>query len=619
MCGIAGYVAPAALDGAAMVSALHHRGPDARGEYATEFSGRQVFLGHARLSIIDLSDAGRQPMFAGDGRIALVFNGEIYNFLALRDRLLRDVPLSSRTDTEVVLRLYELMGLRCLAELNGDFALAILDQRIGKLFLIRDRAGVKPLYYSETGGRLLFGSEIKALVAGGLRPELAVEGLQRYFVFKYTPGNDTLFRGVKRLPPGHYLEHDLASGTSRVVRFWEPAFHTPGNRSYAEAQAELRELVADATRLRLMADVPVGNLLSGGLDSSIIASLIRGNERITHYCAAQSEADTRIEGTTSDVHFAKRLAAEWGLRLEVVSTGAANITPGQIGTTMRFGDDLIADAAMIPSYLIMRGAAGTSKVFLSGMGADEIFLGYSGHQLSLLWYWIERLSVPRGWLRGLAGLSQGRGAFKAFRRYLYRLGKYAGYPAWRHGVFNIVGDFENSAAVVPGDREGLERLLAAYYPEGADPFECAKRFEYENFLQKNLGYVDRMSMANSVEVRVPYLDHRVMDFAWSLPRHYKLDDRGRAKRVLVDAFRADLPDYIVRRRKAGFGMPIRSMFGSSARVLELLDIEGLRAIAPFDTAHIHRLITSHAAGLEDNSSIIYALISFQEWHRIQFG
>lgn len=618
MCGIAGYLSRRTLDGPAMVSALRHRGPDARGDHAVQLLGKQVFLGHARLSIIDLSEAGRQPMFADEGRIALVFNGEIYNFQELRERHLGDVQLHSRTDTEVILRLYERMGLACLDELNGDFAIAILDQRVGKLFLVRDRAGVKPVYYCGDAERLLFASEIKALVAGGLRPELDREGLQSYMVFKYTPGNDTLFRGVKRLPPAHYLECDVASGATRLVRYWQPGFEARSTLDYREAQAELHGLVADATRLRLIADVPVGTFLSGGLDSSIIASLVRGESRITHYCASQSMEDSRVEGTTPDFLYAQRLAGDWGLRLQPVDIGGANITPEQIGITVQFGDDLIADAAQIPSYLITRGAAGTSKVFLSGMGADEIFLGYSGHQLTLLWQWIERLRVPRGLLGLLTGLKQGRGAFKSFRRYLYRLGKYADYPAWRYGIFNIVGDYENSAAVIPGNREAIEQRLAGYFPEGADPFQCAKRFEYENFLQKNLGYVDRMSMANSVEVRVPYLDHRVMDFAWSLPRHYKLDNRARAKRVLVDAFRGEVPDYIINRRKAGFGMPIRSIFGAPGRALELLGLEGLCQIAPFDAAHIRGLVDRHAAGLEDNSSIIYALISFREWHRAHF-
>jgi asparagine synthase (glutamine-hydrolysing) len=619
MCGITGYVARERPDGDAMVASLRHRGPDARGGSSFEVAGRTAFLGHARLSIIDLSSAGHQPMFAAGGDVALVYNGEIYNFEVLRDRLLKDVALASRTDTEIVLKLYERHGLDCLAELNGDFAIAILDRRSAKLYLVRDRAGVKPLYYALDGERLLFGSEVKALLAGGLRAELDGPGLQRWFVFKYTPGNDTLFRGVRRLPPGHYLEYDLSTGRARELRWWTPPFHAPTTLDYGEARAELARLVGDATRIRLIADVPVGTFLSGGLDSSIIASCLRGDDRITHYCASQSEAATRAEGTTSDWHYASRLAADWGLQLRPVDIGSGDVTRAQVATTTHHADDPIADAAQIPSWLITRGAAGTSKVFLSGMGADEIFLGYAGHQLALLWSWLERSPVPGFALRRLARIDQGSGSFKAFRRYLYRLGKYAQYPAWRYGIFSLVGDFENSAAVVAGDRESLAALLAGYFPEGEDPFECYKRFEYENFLQKNLSYVDRMSMANSVEVRVPYLDHRIMEFAWSLPREWKLSATGKAKRVLVDAFADVLPSYVIRRRKAGFGMPIRSIFGSRERVRALLDFGLLAGAAPFDLDHVSRLIDSHADGREDNSPIIYALLSFQEWYREWFA
>jgi asparagine synthase (glutamine-hydrolysing) len=257
-------------------------------------------------------------------------------------------------------------------------------------------------------------------------------------------------------------------------------------------------------------------------------------------------------------------------------------------------------------------------VFLSGMGADEVFLGYGGHKLTLAWQWLDRLPLPAAFMRSVGRIDQRRGAFKAFRRYLYRLGKYDRYPNYRFAIFSIIGDFENSAAVIDGDRQDLEEFLAGYFPQGEDPFECFKRFEYENFLQKNLGYIDRMSMANSVEVRVPYLDHRLMEFAWSLPRSWKLSHLGKAKRILVDAFADILPPYIVQRRKAGFGMPIRSLFSSRDKVYELLDLDYLSAQAPFDRRHIRGLIDAHANGREDNSPIIYALISFQEWHRLYF-
>ena len=204
---------------------------------------------------------------------------------------------------------------------------------------------------------------------------LALENLQRYFVFKYMPGSETLFRGVLRLPPAHYLEYDIGRGAQRLVRYWSPDFNRRDESSYADAKEELRGLLRDATQMRLIADVPVGSFLSGGLDSSIIAGVLRGNDRITHYCATQSSSDTQEDKAISDWHYAQRLAGDWRLRLQPVDVGTGNVTSEQISTTVKFGgDDLIADAAQIPTYLITRGAAATSKVFLSGMGADEIFL-----------------------------------------------------------------------------------------------------------------------------------------------------------------------------------------------------------------------------------------------------
>lgn len=614
MCGIVGFVSSVRRDGPAMVRALHHRGPDSSGVHESETHGKQVFLGHTRLSIIDLSEAGSQPMFNQDGRIAIVFNGEIYNFRELRSRYLRDRSFRSATDTEVLLGLYELLGLKCLDLLIGDFAIAILDGRRRKLVLVRDRIGVKPLYIWRRAGDLVFGSEIKSLLAGGVEPVLAQENLQSYFVFKYVPGTATLFRGVERLPPGCYLEYDLQTAAVEVVRYWQPDTATDGQLSYDDAQLRLRGALEDATRLRLVADVSVGNFLSGGLDSSIVASIVRDQPQISHYCAQQSAADVAQEGTTSDYAYASRLADEWQLKFKAIDIGAANTTLDQIGTTTFYGDDLIADSAQIPTYLITKGAAGSSRVFLSGMGADELLLGYSGHILALLDSYLGVIpgnSVIRSFL---AGLAQGRGRFKNARRYLYRLGKYRAYT-YRSGIYSLVGDYENSMALVEGDRERIEEILGSYFPRGGDPFEGFKAFEFDNFLQKNLAYTDRMSMANSVEVRVPFLDHRVVNLAYSLPRSYKLGPFGKGKRVLKAAYRGIVPDYVVNRRKAGFAMPIRSIFSSREAVASLLDRDLLAQATPISLAAVDGVVERHVLGLEDNSSIIYAVLSFQEWYR----
>ncbi|MFZ0008387.1 MAG: asparagine synthase (glutamine-hydrolyzing) [Steroidobacteraceae bacterium] len=613
MCGIAGYVSAAARDGPAMVRSLAHRGPDAHGEYLTAIAGRQVFLGHTRLSIIDLTAAGTQPMFSADRQTVIIFNGEIYNYRELRREFLRDHAFRSGTDTEVLLALYERMGLECLQHLNGDFAFAVLDLRGRRLQLVRDRVGVKPLYTARIGRDLVFGSEVKALIAGGVRPVLDRDQLQSYFIFKYVPGEDTLFKGVRRLAPGTWLDYDLETGEIRSERWWRPDVTSRSAASYTEAAEQVAALVTDATRLRLVADVPVGNFLSGGLDSSIIASVIRHERQIAHYCARRSDQDRQFEGTSSDFDHAERLARAWSLRLQPIDVGAVQMTSENIRRTVTFADDLIADSAQIPTDLITRGAAASSRVFLSGMGADELFLGYPGHALTLLDQHVRSVPGAGGVVRWMARVEQGRGAFKSFRRYLYKLGKYYDYPEYRAAIFSLVGDFAVSASVVNTDTKAVSEFLAGYFPPGGDPFEAFKRFEFDNFLQKNLSYTDGMSMANSVEVRVPYLDHRIVNLAHSLPRAYKLSLSGGAKRVLRRAFRDVIPDHIQRRRKAGFAMPIRSLFASRERIDGLLNVGLLVEATGINATAVNELIGRHIAGVEENSSIIYALIALQEW------
>jgi asparagine synthase (glutamine-hydrolysing) len=596
-----------------MVRSLAHRGPDAHGEYLAAVAGQQVFLGHTRLSIIDLSPAGTQPMFSADRQTVIIFNGEIYNYRELRREFLSDHAFRSSTDTEVLLALYERMGLKCLQHLNGDFAFAVLDLRARRLQLVRDRVGVKPLYTAKIGRDLLFGSEIKALVAGGVRPVLDREQLQNYFIFKYVPGEDTLFKGVRRLAPGSWLDYDLDTGETRAERWWHPDIASRSAASYGEAAEQVAALVTDATRMRLVADVPVGNFLSGGLDSSIIASVIRNERQIAHYCARRSDEDSQIEGTSSDFDHAQRLARDWSLTFRPIDVGAVEMTMENIRRTVAFADDLIADSAQIPTDLITRGAAASSRVFLSGMGADELFLGYPGHALTLLDQRLRSVPGSGAVVRGIAQMDQGRGAFKSFRRYLYKLGKYYDLPEYRAAIYSLVGDFAVSASVINTDTRGVRGFLAGYFPPGGDPFEAFKRFEFDNFLQKNLSYTDRMSMANSVEVRVPYLDHRIVNLAYSLPRSYKLGTWGRSKRVLRTAFVDVIPDHIQRRRKAGFAMPIRSLFASRERIESLLNVGLLVEAARINATAVNELIDRHIAGLEENSSIIYALISLQQW------
>lgn len=619
MCGISGYISKKQFNEDGLKNILFHRGPDNFGTIKKICANKHVFLAHNRLSIIDLSSAGDQPMCNFNNSISVIFNGEIYNYQTLKKEYLREYNFRSNTDTEVIVCLYDKFGITFVDKLVGDFAIAILDTRLSKFFLIRDRVGVKPLYYYFQNNDLVFGSEIKSIIAAGIKPELAENNIQKYFIFKYTPQDDTLFKNIHRVTPASYLDFDLLKNTLKKKRYWDLEKNEIYEKmTYSDTKLHLYSLVDNAVKLQLMSDVPVGVFLSGGLDSSIIASFLKNHADITHYCARKDEKDIQKEGTTSDFYYALRLAKEWNLNLQEIPIGSNEANLEIIKKTLCFNDDLIADGSQIPTYLITNQAKNSSKVLLSGMGADELFLGYAGHMLTLMSSKLDMFPpfLSRNFARFLRSINQGKGRFLAYRRYLHRIGKYYNYPSYKYGMYNIVGDFENSSSVYKGDKEETIQMFAEYFPEGHDIFDSMFIYELENFLVKNLHYVDGMSMANSVESRVPFLDHRIIEFAYSIPRKFKLSDLGNTKKILKDTFASTVPEYILKRRKAGFGMPLRSILSERRNIDNLLDIGFFSDFNGFSVPDIHRIIDNHLHGREDNSSIIYALISFQEWHRL---
>ena len=619
MCGITGYISNKKWDTSKMLEVLHHRGPDNQGEYTEEVAGKNIFLGHKRLSIIDLSEGGHQPMISDDQQIILTFNGEIYNFLELKTQFLTGVNFKSNSDTEVLLKLYELKGIDFLHQLNGDFAISILDKKLNKLFVIRDRLGVKPLYYYQNENDFFYASEIKSILAAVNKAELNKECLQQYFTFKYVPENNTLFKNIYRVPPGHYLTYDFESKKESKTKYWESKPNAVyEDLDYKTAQEKIYGLIEDACRIRLIADVPVGTFFSGGLDSSIIAHFVKGNSNIKHYCAAKDEKDLKKEGTTSDGHYAKKLAKEWKMDLELINIGGKQLSKELIQKTVHFNDDIIADGSQIPSYLITEKAAKKSTVILSGMGADELFLGYAGHQLLLLDSTLNKLpkAFTKPLFKGFSNLNVGSGSFMAYKRYLQKLGNYNQRGNARYGFYNIVGDFDSSRIIFKEESQTIIPFISSYFPEDENPFEGLKTFEQSNFLVKNLHYTDRMSMANSVENRVPFLDHRIVEFANSIKRSYKLSNTGKSKRILKDAFAAHLPDDITKRRKAGFGMPLRSLLSDKEHLNKLLDVDFFGSFDLFSVKGIEFIIDQHIKGLKDNSALIYALITFQEWYKM---
>jgi asparagine synthase (glutamine-hydrolysing) len=616
MCGILGSVRSEQGDFDDAIATLSHRGPDDCGSLTFKLGYRRISLGHTRLSILDLSDQGHQPMSSTDDDCHLVYNGEIYNYHSLADQYNLKPLLKSRTDTEVLLHLLLRFGPESIPLLQGDFAFAVLMRESNKLYLVRDRLGVKPLYYSLADGDLYFGSELKVFDAMGCAILENHADLSSYFAFKYFPGEVTPFFGVKRLPPATYLEYDIQTGSAVIHTYWKPDYSSINPVPYGEAVQSLRAHLQAAVEDRLIADVPIGTFLSGGLDSSAIAYFLRERKDVEHHCAKKTQSDLKNEGTSSDAYFAERLSREWGLKTHYYDIGFDQADEDLISTTVYYGDDLIADGSQIPSYLITKNAATVSKVLLSGMGADELFLGYGGHLLTLLSSYMDRLPafMRRMLSTRMASLHPGKGRGKGYKRFLVKLGRYESYGRNKYGLYSIVGDYERSCSVLRVGNDPMQ-YITPYFESTDDPFNALTRFEMDNFLVKNLHYFDRMCMANSVEGRVPFMDHRLVEFALSLPVEYKLSPFGNSKRILKDAMKGLLPEYILNRRKAGFGMPLRSVFSERRKLDGLLQIDYFGGMQDFNTDNIIALADEHIAGVNDNSSILYALVSYRIWRQ----
>ncbi len=612
MCGIVGFVAKSleGINAAAALESLVHRGPDSGDYIAETCAAHQVYLGHRRLSIIDLSTAGNQPMT--EGPATLIYNGEVYNFEELRATYLAGETFHSKTDTEVILKLYLKYGSDFVSKLSGDFAIAILDRQKQKLMLYRDRMGVKPLYIYERNGVFAFASEIKAFKSAGLSLSLNEGGIGRYLAFKYSPGTETLHAEVRRLKPAEMLEIDLHTGKKRSEKYWELSKEiVPFKGSYDDAKAELSHLLETAVKSRLIGDVPIANYLSGGLDSSIIAHYLKGGNNV-HYCAVKNASDLKAEGTTSDGYYARKLAADWGLDLRQIPIGQDTLTAENLHNAVHACDDLIADGSIIPAMLIAREAAADHRVVLSGMGADELFLGYNGHFLLRLSQMSQRIPGLNPLVgTAMRSVNAGKGPFKAYRRYLQKWGNNIG-KDYEPSRYSLVGDVDSALSVFNGDA-GFDEFVAPYFPSGKDPFDALFEFEMENFLVKNLHYLDGSSMAYGLESRVPFLDHHLVTFAAGLPVEYKLNWKMKSKKILKEAYADVIPRYVTHRRKAGFGMPLRSLLAKKEVLDAFLPVEYFADQAYFDGDAIRGLVEAHRSGRQDQSALIYALICFRVW------
>jgi asparagine synthase (glutamine-hydrolysing) len=605
---------------ARMTDSLIHRGPDDSGYHLAPGLG----LGHRRLSIIDLQ-GGHQPQFNEDRSVAVVYNGEIYNYRELTAELTRRGHVfRSQSDTEVIVHGWEEWGAGCVEKFRGMFAFALWDQSQETLFLARDRLGIKPLYYAVLAdGRLIFGSELKALLRHPDLPrEIDPEAVEDYFAYGYVPDPKTIYRGVAKLAPGSWLTWRRGQGQPDLQSYWEPRFEQQADPSAAEAGEQLVDLLRQAIELRMVADVPLGAFLSGGVDSSSVVALMAGlSDRPISTCAIGFDRQDYDE-----TDYAAEVAAACGSDHHVsqVAADAYDL----VDRMAEIYDEPFADSSAIPTYRLSGLARERVTVALSGDGGDEVFAGYRRYR----WQHYEELVRGRlpARLRGALFGSLGR---------LYPKLDWAPRPLRAKATFQALardsaGGYFHSLAVVPdGQRQGLyspamSQGLQGYHAQevvrrhmtgtdGGHHLDRAQLTDLKTYLPGDiLTKVDRASMAHSLEVRVPFLDHKLVEWAAGLPPDLRLRG-GAGKYILKKAMEPRLPRRILEREKMGFSVPLAHWLRGPLRheVRQSLTGARLRETEIFHMDAVTKLLDQHQSGTRDHSAALWALVMFEAFLR----
>ena len=599
-----------------MTHTLQHRGPDSDGFLVDE----DAMLGMRRLSIIDLA-TGEQPISNENGTIWVVFNGEIYNFQEIRKSLEQaNHRFATKSDTEVIVHAYEEYGERCLEKFNGMFAIAIWDQNRKRLFLARDRVGIKPLYYWFDRQQLVFGSELKAVRAHPDAPgALNAAALDAFLSLEYIPGGQTIYQDIHKLPPGHYLT--MQDGEIRIVQYWDlAAREVPADE--AACIELLTELIDDSVRLRMISDVPLGAFLSGGIDSSTVLAFMNRhsnrpvktfsigfNDKTYNELAAAGEVAQHFN---TDHHYQV-------LEPEIDS---------MVERLVRQFDEPFGDFSIFPTYLVSKLAREHVKVVLTGDGGDEIFAGYDTYvaqRLSRYTRWLPE-SLRRQGLPGAMNLVPPQRAKKGLINKTKRWVEGAALPKELQHVrwMIFLTDQQKDRLYTP---QLKSRLGALDDPAGfRDTFRNGRALgelgqqqyvDIKTYLADDiLTKVDRMSMAVSLEARVPLLDYRIVEFAVNLPAHLKLH-RGRTKVILRKAMEKTLPPQVLRKPKQGFSSPVKNWLAGPLKpmMMDLLSESALKQQGLFEPATVQKWIGEHVAGSANHSHRLWALMVYEIWQR----
>lgn len=611
MCGIGGKLSfNCSLNpnlGDRMNSCMRHRGPDAAGVYANG----PALLAHRRLSILDLSDAGRQPMSNADGTVHIVFNGEIYNYREIRDHV-DHYSFKSETDTEVLLHLYEEYDTDCLQYLQGMFAFAIWDENKQRLFLARDRLGQKPLFFRHTDDAFWFGSTIKTLLADPeVRAKPDLSAIREYLTYQYTPHPKTGFEGIKQLPPAEYAVVD--EDGMRREQYWSLSYADQYDAGPHALAARLREELREATRLRMRSDVPVGVFLSGGIDSSIVTALMSdlADERVNTYSIGFDEE------AYDELEYARTVANEFDTDHTeyTVEPDAMEVFPDLIEYyEMPFGDP-----SALPTYYVSEMASQDTTVALGGDAGDETFAGYDRYTRDWIISQLARLPRPvhQTGAETLRNLPESI-RHQQFLHYARRALEIADEEPTRRYARLVCHALDEQVDQVwdgPESHDELRNFREAFdQADGPTRFDRITHVDIQTYLPDDLLVkVDRASMAHSLEVRSPFLDHQFVEFAARVPAEYKWR-RGKKKWLLKRAFDDLLPEPILTREKQGFGVPINEWFRGDLREFGREKLDRLGTRDPFDATGLKGTFEEHLEGEDDHGYRIWDLVMLEGWY-----
>jgi asparagine synthase (glutamine-hydrolysing) len=633
MCGIAGLINqhPENLIGN-MLKAIEHRGFDDEGIFVSEKFGKDELkccLGHRRLSIIDTSSGGHQPFFSADRRYVLTYNGELYNYLEIKKDLeTKGYRFKTDCDTEVLANAFQEWQTDCLAKLNGMFAFAVWDKREKTLTLVRDRAGIKPLYYARTGEKFVFASEIKAILASKLiRAELDFEGLHQFLTFLWTVPPHTLFKDIYQLPPAHFLT--WKAGEINVKEWWDLDFSREEKGKSEEFWRErVLETLDKSVEMEMIADVPLGAFLSGGVDSSAIVALMTQHARkVSTYTTGISAADLEFDIIPDDVEWSRRVAA-----LLPVDYHETPLTPDLTALLPKLVyhmDAPVIDMA-IPSFLISEQSRETQKVMLSGMGGDEVFAGYPRQMAMKLAGMTDFIpsAVRRPLMKTVDSMLYGglKGRLTAPLRNAKKFARSAGQDFENRylGFGTYFSDAQKSRLYAENLRAATKDFDAYRYHKkyfenclDASALNRLLYVDFKTFMPAlNLDTTDKTSMAANLEVRVPFLNHEMVSLSEKIPAGLKIKGLKR-KYILKKAAESLLPKEIIWRKKAGFGAPVRSWIRTSLKPMidDLLSEETIRRRGLFDFREIQKIIELNQSGREDFNLQVFQLLNFEIWMR----